>query len=420
MPEVSNAVRAADTIKEDIYRHLNVAWYKRMLTAPVDSKVLPIAMKVFAVLCVLGSIFGFVECAFAIVDLVELFASGNMKGMGISSTVVAFIRVFDLAFLAILFCVFGIKMFRNKRRFAAVVIYGIYLLLLIGAVCSLMFFGVSLRLVIYIVLFAVAVAFQLYLDPSLREERHLQRKLHDNVIREEQEEGMLGRDLSGKGYIQLNFFNLFWIFVIASLLGDGIETLFHVLVVDPGHMQDRAGLLFGPFSPIYGCGAVLMTIFLNRFYKKNILLIFLFSAIIGGAFEYFVSVFMQYTFGAVAWNYTGQFLSIGGRTCGLAMLAWGVLGVVWIKLLLPLMLWIVDLVPWNWRYGVTVVAAVFMLIDCVMSLQAYDCWYERLAKNPINTPIQEFYADHFDNTFMENRFQSMTVDPSNAVRNGKV
>ena len=60
---------------------------------------------------------------------------------------------------------------------------------------------------------------------------------------------MLGRDIEGKGFIELNFFNLFWVFVVCCFLGLIIETIYHMVVVEPGVYQDRAGLLFGPFSP---------------------------------------------------------------------------------------------------------------------------------------------------------------------------
>lgn len=153
--------------------------------------------------------------------------------------------------------------------------------------------------------------------------------------REEAEEGTLGLDKTGRGYIELDFFNLFWIFVIASVAGVVIESIYHVLVVDFGHYEDRAGLLWGPFSPIYGFGAVLMTLALNRFHNAPIPVVFLVSAVIGGAFEYFVSWFMEYAFGAIAWDYTGTFLNINGRTNFMFMCMWGVLGVVWVKLALP-------------------------------------------------------------------------------------
>lgn len=389
------------------------------LRDPIDQQKLPVLMKVYGWLCVLCGLAVTGATIKALVDSIAMFSDGGMANYGTSTVVVTFIHLIVIGLLALTFIVFGSRLLSNERKSAAYLAYGIYLFLLAGAVCSLMLSGVTWDIGIYVAFFAVTVAVQSYLDPSLRDERKLQRLLRQKEDLKEAEAGTLGRDPEGKGYITLNFFNLFWIFVVCSVLGMFMEDIVHVLVVDPGHWQDRAGLLFGPFSPIYGCGAVLMTIFLNRFHKKNLVLIFFLSAIIGGAFEYFTSWFMQYTYGAVAWDYTGQWLSIGGRTCGWAMACWGILGCLWIKVLLPFLLHVINLIPWNWRYGVTTVCAAFMLVDAVMSLQALDCWYERLSDNPINTPIQKFYDEHFGNTFMEDRFQSMTINPDDAIRHGK-
>lgn len=403
-------------IKQKVKDAADSSWISRMVNSPVDKQKLPVGMKIFGVLCAVVSALALAATIVSVLLVVHFYKTGEMSDYGTSTVVVMFAYVACRALLCLSFLWFGIAIFRNRRRWAALIIYMMYILLIAGAICCLMLEGVSIDLITWGVAFGILVAFQIYLDPGLRDERKLQHKLHDSMVKTAQEEGTLGRDESGKGYIDLNFFNLFWIFIVASIIGDAMETLYHFAVVVPGQWQDRAGLLYGPFSPIYGFGALLMTLFLNRLYKRNLLIIFLFSAIIGGAFEYFVSYFMQYAFGAVAWDYTGAWLSIGGRTCGLAMIAWGLLGVVWIKLLLPLLLFIVNLIPWNWRYGVTVVAAILIATDCVMTLQSLDCWYERLDGRPVVTPIQEFYAEYYDNEHMANRFQSMTINPESAVR----
>lgn len=415
-PVLQKRLDDLDSTKKQVDENNTRAWYKRILQAPISQKKLPWGVKILAALCLVVTALAMVSVARDIVETVGLFANGGIDKLGTSTVVVTWIHLIVLVLLDAAFFIVGINLLRGRRVFAALIIYAIYILLLSGAVCSLMLYGVTLRLVVYGAMFGLLVAFQVYLDPYLREERQLQRLLRDNEIKHAKEEGTLGRDMTGKGYIELNFFNLFWIFVVASIIGDVMESIYHVTVVDPGHWQDRAGLLFGPFSPIYGFGALLMTLFLNRLYRKNVVLIFFASAIIGGAFEYVVSVWMQYTYGAVAWDYTGQWLSIGGRTCGWAMCAWGLLGVAWIRLILPMLLWLINKIPWNWRYTVTTIAAALMAVDCVMTLESLDCWYERLSNQPINTPIQDFYATYFNNDYMANRFQSMSIDPNNAVR----
>ena len=254
----------------------------------------------------------------------------------------------------------------------------------------------------------------------MREERELQRHLRDLEDRVAAAGGMLGRDLTGEGYIKLNFFNLFWVFMVCCVLGLIIEVIFHMVYVEPGVYQDRAGLLFGPFSPIYGFGAVLLTIALNRFYKKSFVIIFLVSAVIGGVFEAAVSWWMQTSFGAIAWSYSYELLPgvpdpmailFAGRTSTPFMLMWGTLGLFWIKLCLPRLLKLINLIPWKMRYSLTTVVAALMLTNGVMTLQALDCWFCRESGIAPSSPVEEFYAEHFDNAYMEHRFQSMTIHP---------
>ena len=378
----------------------------------------PLPLKIFGILCVIFGGGVATLLALLVVGMALLFQQGELTGgdLATATLVIFAAETVLLTALAAMFAVFGIRLLRNKGRHAAQIV-DVMIVTLIGvAICDIMLSGLSLGLVPYGVVLVFLVVMQSYLDPSLAEERELQRKLRDMETREAAEDGTLGRDETGKGFIALNFFNLFWIFVVCCVLGLILETVYHFLVVDPGHYQDRAGLLFGPFSPIYGFGAVLMTVALNRFHDNNVVLIFLVSAVIGGAFEYATSWFMQFAFGIVAWDYSGTFLSIDGRTNGMFMAMWGVLGVVWIKVCLPWMLKLVNLIPWNWRYAVTTVCAALMILDGGMTLLSLDCWYQREAGKQPETAVAEFFADHFDNQYMEDRFQSMSIDPDNATR----
>ena len=383
----------------------------------IDRKRLPLAVKVFGVLCLVAGGATAVLLTITIVTMVLAFTSGNLDIEASTATVVIYVVESVLyTALAAMFAIFGNRLLRNKRKHAAHGTEAMIFILAAIIICSIMLNGLGANVIPHAVVAVFLIVMQSYLDPALAGERELRRKLRDMETREQAEDGTLGLDPTGRGYITLNFFNLFWIFVVCSVLGLVIETVYHVLVVDPGVYEDRAGLLFGPFSPIYGVGAMLMTMALNRFHKAPFPVIFLVSAVIGGAFEYAVSWFMQFAFGIVAWDYTGTFLSIDGRTNGMFMAMWGVLGLFWVKLCLPWMLRLVNRIPWNWRYTLTTVCAALMIVDCGMTLMSLDRWYQREAGVAPDNAISRFIDDHFDNRYMEQRFQSMSIDPDNAAR----
>ena len=309
----------------------------------------------------------------------------------------------------------GVLLVKDKRRHSAQIARTVMVLLVAQLILNILNSGVNYALEATGLPIVFMIVLQIYLDPSLAEERELERKLRklDERSREEERLEHL-KKYGGKAPFKLTFFNLFWTFVICCVLGVIIETIY-CLVRGAGYM-DRAGMLYGPFSPIYGFGAVLMTIGLNGIRDKNPIPIFFLSALIGGAFEFLVSYLLEFAFGITAWDYSGTFLSIDGRTNGAFMAAWGILGLVWVKYLMPIIFDLVHKIPWNWRYAVTTVALVLMIIDGGLTLVSYDRWFSRQVGILAETAVEQFCDEHYPDAWMEHRFQTMTMNAENATR----
>lgn len=394
-----------------------------------EAKKIPLIIKVYAVLCTLSGVGTLPSVAVFMWQVITALINGNVATKLGDNTLVAVglivAGIMLSAASAIILIVFGLDLIKDQRRNAARLSYVLIAFTVVELLVDEMLQGIGPFLLRPAVQLVILIALSATVDPTLRQERELQRRLQEMLDRDAAAEGMLGRDETGEGYIKLNYFNLFWVFFVCSVLGLILEEVWHMVVVDPGVYQDRAGMLFGPFSPIYGFGAVLMTMALNRFYKKNPLIIFLVSALIGGAFEVFVGWFMQTSFGVVSWSYSHIRLFgmpdpiavlTGGRTCTPFACMWGLGGLIWIKVLLPRLLKLINMIPWKRRYSATVILTAVMLIDGVMTLQSLDYWYQRVNGTVRNIPVAQFYDKHFDNEYMENRFQSMTMSPKDATR----
>lgn len=380
--------------------------------------VLETPVFIYGILLFIAALFLIPICALTTMSAITDFAHGTAYVANLSISIgILLVEIVGMVLFSVGSMFLATRMLRGITYWRLHITEALLVDLVVLILAHMMLFGMGSVLILYGLIALLLISLHSYFDPQLALERAnedtqnetLREMLHANSERTH----IPGRS-SGKGYITLNFFNLFWIFVIAAILGLIIETIYHAVVF--GGYQDRAGILWGPFSPIYGFGAVIMTIVLNRFHSKPIWLIFLVSAVVGGAFEFFVSYFMEYSFGITAWNYTGTFLSIDGRTNFMFMCFWGLLGVLWIKLLLPIMLYFVKKIPWSARYTLTTMCAALLIFDGLFTIVTIDCWYKREAGEPPVTQVEKFCERHYDNAYMQNRFQTMDMNPANATR----
>ncbi len=58
---------------------------------------------------------------------------------------------------------------------------------------------------------------------------------------------------------------VFWLFIIGSILGYIFEMI--VVLFQKGYFESRQGLIYGPFTPVYGIGAIIYYLILRKIIK---------------------------------------------------------------------------------------------------------------------------------------------------------
>ena len=85
------------------------------------------------------------------------------------------------------------------------------------------------------------------------------------------------------------------------------------------------GFLIGPYCPIYGWGAIAITILLKR-YTYDPFVLFIMSTLVCSIIEYFTSYFMEKKYHARWWDYSSKKFNINGRICLETLIPFGILG----------------------------------------------------------------------------------------------
>ena len=219
---------------------------------------------------------------------------------------------------------------------------------------------------------------------------------------------------------KITIHHLFWYFLIFSILGLIIETLY--CFITSGTLESRKGLIWGPFCPVYGvCGAIIIYI-LNKFNCKNNIKLFILGFILGSITEYILSYGLEAVYGMRFWNYEYLQYNLNGRISLLFSFYWGILSIILVKFIKPLIDKLVDKIKPHTRNILELGIFIFLVIDCIVTIYGIQTYQNRVVYNKIYTTnsnniilkaIQNIENNYFTNERMSRNFPNLRIKTDN-------
>ena len=136
------------------------------------------------------------------------------------------------------------------------------------------------------------------------------------------------------------------LFMIYSFMGWVYETAF--CTIKNGKWENR-GFLYGPVCPIYGTGAVAISLVMALTLRNNVELspiqVFLVSVFGSAILEYTTSWTLEKLFHAVWWDYSDLPLNLHGRISLFTSLGFGIAGLLIVYYIAPFTVGVVSKLP---------------------------------------------------------------------------
>lgn len=133
----------------------------------------------------------------------------------------------------------------------------------------------------------------------------------------------------------------FLLFIIYAFLGWCMEVIGKLIQYK--RFINR-GFLIGPYCPIYGYGALLITFLLKK-YTSDPITLFIMAILVCGTLEYLTSYFMEKIFHARWWDYSQRKFNINGRVCLNTIIPFGLLGLFIMYVSNPFLIGKIELLP---------------------------------------------------------------------------
>lgn len=203
---------------------------------------------------------------------------------------------------------------------------------------------------------------------------------------------------------KISFHDLFYIFIFGCFLGwiiEGIWTL-----IKKGVLINHSALVLGPFNVVYGIGAIILTLVLYKMKNNENIKIFIISFFSGTILEYLMSFLMEKTVGFVAWNYSKKPFNINGRVCLLYSIFWGIIGILWIKIVYPNVKKILNKLNKVESIKLMKITIIFLIFDIIITLGAIERAKEYEKDIPPSNKVEVIYDKYFGVEYLNNMFNN--------------
>ena len=209
------------------------------------------------------------------------------------------------------------------------------------------------------------------------------------------------------GHGPLTLYWVFWLFLIAGVVGDLVEVVFWL--VTRGELTSRSSLLYGQFSIVWGAGAVLLTLVFHRMDQSSTARIFLTGTALGGVYEYICSWIQEILFGACFWDYRHLPLNLNGRVNLVFCLFWGAAAVLWVRKVCPALCRFVGRIPRDRGRRIAAGAAAFLMFSTVVTAAALGRMERRREGEPALGAVSRFLDAAFPDGVLHARYPNMGI-----------
>lgn len=162
---------------------------------------------------------------------------------------------------------------------------------------------------------------------------------------------------------QIEMYYLILYFIAYSIGGWILESIYKSIFEKK---LINSGFMYGSYCPIYGFGTLIMILALRQI-TDNVIILFIVSFIVLSFWEYIVAILLEKVYHTTYWDYSKRKFNIKGRVCLLNSIYWGILGVVFMKIIHPFVSNKITNIPINIIMILDGFFIITMITDCVIS-----------------------------------------------------